>query len=123
PRALVIDEYSPAMVLVDGLAKEKITVTTTRTRDMVAACGQLYSSVMSGRVRHIDQPLLNTSLSVARKRTVGDGGGWAWHRKGGEGDITPLVAAPLAPRGVGGDQAQEERPNRRGGGGGGGGGG
>lgn len=113
PRALVIDEYSPAMVLVDGLAKEKIAVTTTRTRDMVAACGQLYSSVMSGRVRHIDQPLLNTALSVARKRQVGDGGGWAWHRKGVEDDITPLVSATLALWGVGADKAKVKRPKRR----------
>lgn len=113
PRALVIDEYSPAMVLADALTAERVRVTTTRTRDMVAACGQLYSSVMSGHLRHIDQPILNTALSVARKRTVGDGGGWAWHRKGVEDDITPLVSATLALWGVGADKAKVKRPKRR----------
>ena len=113
PRALVIDEYSPAMVLADDLAKARVTVTVTRTRDMVAACGQLYAAAMSGRLRHLDQPLLNTALSVARKRTIGDGGGWAWHRKGVEDDITPLVSATLALWGVMADKGKVRRPRRR----------
>lgn len=113
PRALVIDEYSPAMVLADDLKKAKVVVTVTKTRDMVAACGSLYSGVMSGHVRHIDQPLLNASLSVARKRAVGDGGGWAWHRRDVEDDITPLVSATLALWGVGADKSKVKRPKRR----------
>jgi hypothetical protein len=113
PRALVIDEYSPAMVLADDLKKAKVVVTVTKTRDMVAACGQLYSDVMSARVRHIDQPLLNTALSVARKRAVGDGGGWAWHRKDVESDITPLVSATLARWGAMAPKTKVKRPKRR----------
>ena len=113
PRALVIDEYSPAMVLSGDLAKAKIVLTVTKTRDMVDACGQLYSSVMSGNVRHIDQPLLNASLSVARKRTIGDGGGWAWHRRDVEDDITPLVSATLALWGAIAPKTKVKRPKRR----------
>lgn len=117
PRALVIDEQSPAMVLADALAAERIRVTTTRTRDMVAACGGLYSAVMSGRLRHIDQPLLNATLSMARRRLIGDGGGWAWHRRDVESDITPLVAATLALWGLSVDKGKVKRPKRRAGGG------
>lgn len=116
PRALVVDEYSPAMVLVDDLKRHGVQVTTTRTRDMVAACGQLYAAATSGRLRHLDQPLLNTALSVARKRTIGDGGGWAWHRKGVEDDITPLVASTLALWGLTADKGKVKRPRKRRGG-------
>lgn len=50
---------------------------------------------MSGTLRHLDDPALNTALAAARKRALGAGGAWAWHRKDST-DITPLVAVTLA---------------------------
>lgn len=100
PRAVVVDEFSPAFALMDDLKKAGVTVTVTRTRDMTAACGQFYDAAMTGQVRHIDQPVLNLALASARKRNVGTGGAWAWHRLNTDSDITPLVSATLALWGV-----------------------
>jgi hypothetical protein len=97
---VVVDEYSPAAALIDDLRKAGVTVTVTRTRDMTAACGQFYDSAMTGQLRHIDQPVLNLALAAARRRAVGTGGAWAWHRLNTESDITPLVSASLALWGV-----------------------
>jgi phage terminase large subunit-like protein len=94
-RAVVIDAGGPAVSLVDPLRQRGITVTVTTSRQMAAACANLFDLVMDGRVRHLDQPLLNVALSVARRRTIGDSG-WGWSRKDSESDITPVTAATLA---------------------------
>ncbi len=93
-RAVVIDGASPAASVVDALKGRRVKVTTTGPRDMAQACGLFFDGVMEGWVRHIDQPQLNASLGVARRRALGDA--WAWNRKNAVSDITPLVACTLA---------------------------
>lgn len=93
-RAVVIDAQSPAASLIEPLKAKGVTVTTTGARDMAHACGQFYDAVMEDRIRHLDVPLLNSALAVARKRALGDA--WAWHRKNAVADITPLVSCTLA---------------------------
>lgn len=93
-RAVVIDGASPAASIIDDLKGRGVKVTTTGARDMARACGTFFDGAMEGWLRHIDQPQLNYSLSVARKRKLGDA--WAWNRKNAESDITPLVAVTLA---------------------------
>ncbi len=94
-RALVVDGASAAHSLVDPMRQRGLTVTVTTARQMAAAFGGFYDSVMDGQVRHLDQPLLNMALGVARKRQIGDGG-FGWSRKDSESDITPVTAATLA---------------------------
>jgi hypothetical protein len=93
-RAVVIDAASPAAAIIDDLAKAKIKVTTSSSRDMAAACGQFYSGAFEAWLRHTNQPQLNAALSAARRRPLGDA--WAWNRKNASSDITPLVACTLA---------------------------
>lgn len=93
-RAVVVDGASPAASMIDEFAQRRVRVTTSNARDMAAACGSFYDAVLSGSVRHTDQPQLNSALSAARKRPLGDS--WAWNRKGAGSDITPLVACTLA---------------------------
>jgi hypothetical protein len=93
-RAVVIDGASPAASIIDDLRQRKVKVTSTGARDMAGACGTFYDGVMEGWLRHIDQPQVNSALSVARKRSLGDA--WAWNRKSAVSDITPLVACTLA---------------------------
>lgn len=95
-RAVVVDGASAAASIVDDLKQRKIKVTTTGVRDMAAACGSFYDGAMEGWLHHIDQPQLNSSLGVARKRSVLGGDAWAWNRKNAASDITPLVACTLA---------------------------
>jgi hypothetical protein len=94
-RALVVDGASAAFSLVDPLRQRGLTVTVTSARQMAAAFGNFYDTVMDGGMRHLDQPLLNSALSVARKRKIGDSG-FGWSRKDSESDITPVTAATLA---------------------------
>ncbi|MBX7433482.1 hypothetical protein JDV09_15380 [Mycobacterium sp. Y57] len=94
-RAVVVDGMSAANTLIDPLQQAGVTVTVTTARQMAAACGGFYDAVMDAKMRHLDQPLLNTALSVARKRRIGDSG-FGWSRKDSEADITPVTAATLA---------------------------
>lgn len=93
-RAVIIDAQSPAASLIEALEARGVLVTKTGARDMAAACGQFYDAVMEDQLRHLDVPLLNAALGVARKRSLGDA--WAWHRKNAVADITPLVSCTLA---------------------------
>lgn len=116
--AVVVDELS-------GLVEERhgrhyltgtdvaVTLAASGGRDMAIACAKLFDSVMAPEptVRHTDQPQLNVALSVARKRVMTNGVGWAWNRKDATSDITPVVASTLA---LWGAQKQDvKRPTRR----------
>lgn len=94
-RSVVIDGRSAATSLVDPLRQRGVTVTTTQSGQMGKACGGFYDAVMDGKLKHLEQPALNLSLSVARRRNIGDGA-WGWSRRDSEADITPIVAATLA---------------------------
>lgn len=94
--AVVIDSYSPAVTLVPDLLKRKVRVTVTNTADMVKACGMFFDAVRDGRITHIAQPGLDAALAEARRRMVGDGGGWVWDRRVPETDPSPLVSSTLA---------------------------
>ena len=94
-RAVVVDGASAAFSLVDPLRQRGLTVTVTSARQMAAAFGNFYDTVMDGGMRHLDQPLLNSALAAARKRKIGDSG-FGWSRKDSESDITPVTAATLA---------------------------
>jgi len=94
-RAVVVDGASAAFSLVDALRQRGVTVTVTTARQMAAAFGGFYDAVMDGQLRHLDQPILNSALAVARKRQIGDSG-FGWSRKDSESDITAVTAATLA---------------------------
>jgi len=94
-RAVVVDGASAAFSLADPLRQRGVTVTVTTARQMAAAFGGFFDAVMDGQVRHLDQPILNSALAVARKRQIGDSG-FGWSRKDSESDITAVTAATLA---------------------------
>jgi phage terminase large subunit-like protein len=97
PLPVVVDPGGPAGSLLLDLAGAGIATETLSAREYAQACGQLYDAVGAAEVRHLDQPVLNTAVSSARKRVLGDA--WAWARKTG-GDISPLVAVTLAAWGL-----------------------
>ena len=71
---------------------------------------RVFDAVMDGKLRHLDQPNLNTALGVARRRPIGDGG-WGWSRKESGSDITPVTGATLALWGLLSDEvAEKPRP-------------
>ena len=107
PRALVIDSAGPATSLIEPLRKREVLVTSTGVQAMKQACGQFYDYVMSGSLRHSNQPVLNTALGVARKRTLQDA--WAWSRRDSDDDITPLVSATMALWGLHADNVAQPK--------------
>lgn len=111
PRAVVVDGVSAANVLIDPLRRAGVAVTVTNSGQMARACGGFFNYVMAGRLRHLDQPVLNVALSLARKRAIGDGG-WGWSRKDSDSDITPVVGATLALWGLESSEV-ESLPQRR----------
>jgi hypothetical protein len=96
PVGIVVDPGSPAGSLIADLQAAGIEPLLTSARDVGQACGSFYDLSTTDRLRHLDDPLLNTALAAARKRPLGDAGAWAWHRKDSSTDITPLVGATLA---------------------------
>lgn len=96
PEFVVVDAGSPAGGFIGSLKGAGVPVLGVGTREVGQACGAFYDAVTAGKLRHIDQPLLNTALGAARKRPLGDA--WAWHRMDAT-DISPLVAVTLAVHG------------------------
>jgi phage terminase large subunit-like protein len=111
-RAVVIDGASAAASIIDELRQAGIKVTTTSAADMAAACGTLYDGVQEGWLHHLDDPVINAALGVARKRKLE--AAWAWNRKGQASDITPIVACTLALWGA--QSSKAKKPRRTGGG-------
>jgi hypothetical protein len=97
PLPVVVDPGGPAGSLLLDLAAVGVATETLSGREYAQACGQFYDAVAAADIRHLDQPVLNTAVSSARKRVLGDA--WAWARKTG-GDISPLVATTLAAWGL-----------------------
>lgn len=106
PVAIGLDPYGPAGSLVADLEKAGITkpedpdepkfgeLAIATTRDVVSACAQFVDAIRHDKLRHIDQPVLNTAFAGARTRTVGDA--WAWGRRVAGADISPLVSVTIA---------------------------
>jgi hypothetical protein len=93
---VVIDPGSPAGSLVPELQKAGLEPILMTLRDVGTACGLFYDAAVSKRLRHLDDPRLNTALAGARKRNIGTEGLWAWHRRDSTTDITPLVSVTNA---------------------------
>ena len=93
-RAVVVDGSSPAMTVVEDLARLKVRTTLMTARDVAQAFGVFYDGVAAETLRHNDQPQVAAALTVARKRELA--GGSAWSRKTSTSDITPIVACTFA---------------------------
>ncbi|MGG7450565.1 terminase large subunit domain-containing protein [Plantibacter auratus] len=112
--AVVVDELS-------GLVEERrgrhyligtdvlVTLAAREGKDMAIACSKYYDGILDGSVFHTDQPQVNVALSVATKRPLA--GSWAWNRKDGMSNISPIVAETLALWGAQNDNVK--RPTRR----------
>lgn len=94
--AVVVDGQSPAVTLLPELISRRVRVTVTNYADMVKACGLFVDGLRDGEITHIYQPALDAAVAGARKRNIGQGGGWGWDRRSPDVDLSPLVSATLA---------------------------
>lgn len=94
PLAVVIDQGGPAGSLIPEIERSGVDVTTPKVRDIAAACGQFYDTVVDQSLVHNDQANLTSALAGAERRPLGDS--WAWSRRNVSVDISPLMAVTLA---------------------------
>ena len=93
---VVIDDVSPASQMIPTLTTRRVKVKRTNARDMAKACLSFETRAASGALSHAGQPTLTGAVAGARKRPIGDAGGWGWDRRDATVSIHPLVAATLA---------------------------
>jgi hypothetical protein len=95
---IVIDSMSPAARLIPMLRARRCRVQVTQTQDMGKACGGLHSAASSpaGSLAHDGHEYVTAALAGAKKRRIGQAGGWGWDRRDPDINIAPLVAFTLA---------------------------
>lgn len=94
PVAVVADSYGPGASLLPELERSGVKVTVTGPKEMANACGVFYDAVAAGDFAHAGRALMADAIEGATKRSLGDA--WAWNRRRGGVDLSPLVAATLA---------------------------
>jgi hypothetical protein len=93
---VVIDSQSPAASMIPALKARGAKVHTGSAGDMSKACGLVVSDIEGDRLTHADQDSVNEARDGARKRAIGNAGGWGYDRKNPSINIAPLVAVTLA---------------------------
>ncbi|WP_336793002.1 hypothetical protein [Gordonia malaquae] len=95
PVVVVIDNKSPAKVLVPLLVAAGIEPVLTHAGHIAAACKGIEDDLLDEQLAMATQPVLRQAWTAAAKRTM-PMGDWAWDRVDGGETIAPLVAATLA---------------------------
>lgn len=94
---IIIDAMSPAARLVPLLKLRRCRVKAGQSQDMAKACGGIHAaSSAPGLLTHDGNELVTDALAGAKKRAIGQAGGWGWDRRNPEANIAPLVALTLA---------------------------
>lgn len=101
---IVIDSASPAARLIPLLKAKRCKVVSGSAGDMAKACGGLYAAATSrtptssqpAELTHDGHQAVSIALRGAKKRAIGQAGGWGWDRRDPDTNIAPLVAMTLA---------------------------
>lgn len=93
---VVIDAESPAAALIPALRARRVRLIITGPSDMAKACQGWHRDATAGRFFHAGQQQLTDAFAGARKRSIGNAGGWGLDRKDPAAFIAPGVAAVLA---------------------------
>lgn len=91
---MALDYGGPAGVLADGIDRTH----DMTSREVVQACGAMYDAIMQNRVTFRTDPALDAAVEGAVKKSIGDN--WVWSRKASLADVTPIMSATLAARGL-----------------------
>lgn len=94
---VVMDAFSPIVTLEPLLRGKGVKVWKLSGSELMQATGGFYDDVMRDRrVTHAGQEQLDAALAGAKKKKLGDAGGFKWDRKALDVDLTPLMAATAA---------------------------
>lgn len=89
---VVVQVGSPAWALADELREAGLLVVEWRGRELGIGCAHLYDAVREGRLRHLNQPVLNLPAATASTKPI-DQDAWTWDRRRSSQDVAPLIAA------------------------------
>ena len=95
-RAVAVDEKSPSSLILDALRREGVRYMPPKPNELGQAHSRLLEGIVTGQVKHRDQPLMTIAASVAGKRNQADSGLWVFSRSSATADITPVQSAVLA---------------------------
>ena len=111
---IVIDAVSTAAVAVSHLQAARRNVVTTTTAEMARAAIGFTDDALAGMLTHADTPTADLARAVdgARRRPIGDAGGYAWDRRDTSVAVSPLVAASLAHWGAVAHGRRPRKPQR-----------
>lgn len=94
---VVMDAFSPVVSIEPMLKQCKCKVWKLSGGELMQATGGFVDAVLrTCTLTHSGQEQLNDAVAGARKKTLGDAGGFKWDRKALDVEITPLVAANCA---------------------------
>lgn len=84
---------------VDGMLptwrREGVNVRLMKFQDYIRACGEFFSLVVEGHVRHLDDPILNDAVEGVAQTWTRDRAAFYWSRKDSSVDITSLVGVTV----------------------------
>lgn len=106
---VLIDDLSPAAQMLPELKSRRVNVRRTTARDMAKGCLMFETRVAAVTLSHSGQDSLTAAVAGARKRPIGDAGGWGWDRRDSSVQIHPLVGGTLALLGA----SAARKPNER----------
>jgi hypothetical protein len=111
---IVIDAASTASPAIAHLIAAKRNVVVTNSGELCRACIGFTDDVRAGSLSHADSDNgdLCAAVDGARRRPVGDVGGYAWDRRDAAVAVSPLVAATLAHYGAVSHGRRPAKPRR-----------
>jgi hypothetical protein len=93
---VVIDDLSPAAQMIPELRARRVKTLRSNGRDMAKGCLLFETRMNSATMSHGGQKSLTDAVMGARKRPIGDAGGWGWDRRDSTVSIHQVVAGTLA---------------------------
>lgn len=101
--SVVIDNNSPAMVLIPELRSRHVRPRVTNASEMGQACGRFQDMIAQGILHHLPDDMqkpLELAVRGSTTRAIGASGAFGWNKRGSDVDISPLVAVTLALHGA-----------------------
>lgn len=93
---VALDNSGSASVLDKDLEDAGFEIIRLSARDRADACGGLYDDAVQGKVRYLNDEVLNSAMLSATKVNAYGGEAWIFSRGKSRADITPLYAATIA---------------------------
>lgn len=97
---VLIDSLSPARLLIPILKARRCRVVVMSGGEVMESTAGFFNAAKEGTLSHFGQEQVTDSLAGARRKAVGDAGGWKWDRKSMNVDLTPIMAVTNAHYGV-----------------------